>query len=303
MPFFNTGSGTPASLASAYSFNKWKLSSVDLSVFMNQDIRMDVIASDCTQGGHFGYGYFDAQCGFKINFNGRSCNANSKTTELLSCGTTMTLIAPLGLAATHWEGPGLNTSLNSFTTNSAGTFTLSYSNEPNCGLSTVKYFRISRYRPVAVSIDSVICKGSKTTLGVAGNQNFRWSTGDTVANIVVSPTITTTYTVSSLNDGCQGTNTVQVRVQDCLDLATPFGNTIIFKLYPNPNSGIFLLEVQGLTNSSTLLVENILGQKISTQSLSSGENKINLENSPSGIYTCSVIEYNRVVYRTKMHIK
>lgn len=54
--------------------------------------------------------------------------------------------------------------------------------------------------------DSVICAGQNSTLTAVGNLNtgytYLWSTGDTSATITVNPTVTTTYSVLTFNNGC-----------------------------------------------------------------------------------------------------
>lgn len=43
-------------------YNKWVNSSIDLSTWMGQCIRIEVTGIDCPYSGHGGYAYFDAQC-------------------------------------------------------------------------------------------------------------------------------------------------------------------------------------------------------------------------------------------------
>lgn len=43
-------------------YNRWANSSIDLSTWMGQCIRIEVTGIDCPYSGHGGYAYFDAQC-------------------------------------------------------------------------------------------------------------------------------------------------------------------------------------------------------------------------------------------------
>ncbi|MEM5564820.1 T9SS type A sorting domain-containing protein [Psychroserpens sp. AS72] len=45
--------------------------------------------------------------------------------------------------------------------------------------------------------DTIICNGESTTLTASGGTTYLWSTGETTASIEVSPTTTTTYTVTA----------------------------------------------------------------------------------------------------------
>ncbi|GAB1856886.1 hypothetical protein MHTCC0001_17220 [Flavobacteriaceae bacterium MHTCC 0001] len=67
--------------------------------------------------------------------------------------------------------------------------------------------------PVAdAGADVTIDSGNSTTLTASGGGTYLWSTGETTASIVVSPTSTTTYTVTVTTNGCSDTDDVIVTV-------------------------------------------------------------------------------------------
>src|SRR5207237_1711464 len=43
-------------------YRNWTSHVLDLSAYAGQTLRLEVTAHDCTEGGHYGYAYFDAQC-------------------------------------------------------------------------------------------------------------------------------------------------------------------------------------------------------------------------------------------------
>ncbi|MCK0131204.1 T9SS type A sorting domain-containing protein [Flavobacteriaceae bacterium F08102] len=53
--------------------------------------------------------------------------------------------------------------------------------------------------------DITICAGSEIVLTATGGDTYEWSTGETTQSIVVSPDETTTYTVTTKNNGCETT--------------------------------------------------------------------------------------------------
>jgi len=60
---------------------------------------------------------------------------------------------------------------------------------------------------------TVICSGTSSTLTVLGATNYTWNPGAlTGSNVVVSPTITTAYTVTASNGGCTTTAVVNLSV-------------------------------------------------------------------------------------------
>lgn len=60
--------------------------------------------------------------------------------------------------------------------------------------------------------DVTIDEGNSTTLTAMGGDTYLWSTGETTASIIVSPTNTTTYTVTATQNGCSAADDVIVNV-------------------------------------------------------------------------------------------
>ncbi|MBP7809996.1 MAG: T9SS type A sorting domain-containing protein [Bacteroidia bacterium] len=76
---------------------------------------------------------------------------------------------------------------------------------------------------------ATICSGSSTTLSGSGATNYTWMPGgNTTTSISVSPTITTTYTLTGANiAGCTATRTVQVTVNTTPTVAIVASSTLI----------------------------------------------------------------------------
>ncbi|MFD1014836.1 Ig-like domain-containing protein [Winogradskyella rapida] len=66
---------------------------------------------------------------------------------------------------------------------------------------------------LVLSNDVTIIDGSSTVLEVSGAESYTWSTGATTATISVSPTSTTTYSITGISEaGCEATAEVTVTV-------------------------------------------------------------------------------------------
>jgi hypothetical protein len=66
--------------------------------------------------------------------------------------------------------------------------------------------------------DGIVCTGGSVTLTVSGGIHYEWSTGETPAQITVSPVSSTTYTVTVTSaDLCTATQTVTVTVSPLPD--------------------------------------------------------------------------------------
>lgn len=80
------------------------------------------------------------------------------------------------------------------------------------------------------SLAPSICAGNSVTLTTNAIGNYNWSTGNTTnASIVVSPTVTTTYTVAGTGtvNSCQGSSAITVTVSSGLPVLSVSGSTNI----------------------------------------------------------------------------
>lgn len=67
-------------------------------------------------------------------------------------------------------------------------------------------------------------------------------------------------------------------------------NKITAKLFPNPNSGSFKLQINTEIKKGELVLMNSLGQKVYEQKISQGENQINSNNLAKGLYHYLILE-------------
>ncbi len=131
------------------------------------------------------------------------------TDNTICAGSSVTLTAGNG-SNFVWEGLGLGTSkvVNPTVTT---TYNVTGDDLHGCSSGTASVTIIVVDAPtVAISAATV---GGTTTLTASGASNYEWNTGDTGSELVVSPTVTTEYTVIGTNDnGCSGSDSYTVNV-------------------------------------------------------------------------------------------
>ncbi len=219
--YYNAPAGTPYSGTGTLVYNKWKVSSIDLTAYIGQSITIDVVASDCTASGHYGYVYFDAQCGpMTIIGNNQPFAAGTPSITLPTCGSSgATIVAPSGLGPYSWAGPGVGPPFTTpaytnqtYTTNISGIYTLSMNPPGSCQpIIRVITVSITPAPQIVASVQQAPCGGtlaiaSCTTAGSASvASTIVWSPTPVSIN---SSTTQATYTI--------GTGPVTVTASDPL---------------------------------------------------------------------------------------
>ena len=115
--------------------------------------------------------------------------ATSTPTSIIGVGTTYTT-------------PILNTNTTYYVLDSAA-----------CGLSSLTPVNITVNALPSVTItpsNSTLCSGNSATLTVSGANTYSWSNSSTSSVVVVSPTLTTTYSVTGSATGCPDSNGSQL---------------------------------------------------------------------------------------------
>lgn len=96
-----------------------------------------------------------------------------------------------------------------------GTHIITYSFTDALGCSNVatRSLTVLALPTGGAGADQTICLGSSSTLIATGGSSYLWSTGATSASIVVSPIVSTSYSVQIFNtSGCSITDTVTVNI-------------------------------------------------------------------------------------------
>ncbi|MBS1635568.1 MAG: gliding motility-associated C-terminal domain-containing protein [Bacteroidetes bacterium] len=138
---------------------------------------------------------------------GASISINSPT---ICAGQTTTLTAT-GITTFTWSPGGANTGSISVTPASTTVYTVSGSAGSCTGTKTTTVTVLPQ--PTVAVASSTICIGSTTTLTATGAANYTWAPGgQTTATVAVSPTVTTTYTITGANGTCTNSTTATVNV-------------------------------------------------------------------------------------------
>ena len=126
-------------------------------------------------------------------------------------GTSVTLSASGG--SSYLWSTGATTQTINVNPNSTTTYSVQVT-QNGCSSSDTVTVTVNPSPTINAGSDVTINLGESTTLTATGGNTYLWSTGSTSSSITVSPTVTTTYTVTGYLNGCESTDTVTVFLVD-----------------------------------------------------------------------------------------
>jgi hypothetical protein len=195
-------------------------------------------------------------------------------------GTSATLNAS-GVTSYTWN-TGANTNSIVVTPTANTTYSVS-GNLTGCVASASNTSTVSVNSLPVVNVSSVtICVGETGTLSASGASSYTWNTGETSSTIIISPTVTTNYTVNGMGaNGCVNVIAVSQSVSTCTGIQSLSNSSSLISVYPNPSAGVFNID---LPYVSTITVVDALGKTVYNQHLQDGKHIINLTNYTNGFY-------------------
>lgn len=153
----------------------------------------------------------------------------SASSTTICAGSSTTLTAN-GASTYTWNPGALTGTSVSVTPGTTTTYTVDGDNGVGCVASETITINVNPTPSLTITPSStVLCSAGSVTLTASGSTTYTWNPGGaTTASIVDSPTVTTTYTVSSDNaSGCIGTQTVTVNVSSMPTITVSAASTTI----------------------------------------------------------------------------
>ncbi len=229
---------------------------------------------------------------YLVKFMECSLPASPSGSALNICdNNTATLTATSGTATINWFAtPSSTAALGTGTTYitstlSVGTYTY-YASAFTCAPSATRTpitFTVNANPTVtAVSNSTLLCVGQTASLTASGATSYTWNTAATTTVIVISPTVTTSYTVNGADaNGCMKTAVVTQSVDACTGLNVLLNSISDLNIYPNPfNSKLTIV------TSSTMEIQiiDVIGSLVYFGKVNEGKSEIDLTEKSNGIY-------------------
>lgn len=129
---------------------------------------------------------------------------------------------------------------------------------------------------------NLMCVGESNTLSASGANSYSWSTQQSGAKVVITPTESgsITYTVTGTDVyGCKKSTTLTLQIEECVGLEN-YEKTNSISFYPNPVKQA--LTIKGGLNQ-TIEILNTSGQLVMTLTIT-GEKEIFVRDLGAGVY-------------------
>ncbi len=145
--------------------------------------------------------------------------------------------------------------------------------------------KVTCIQPTVITSSSptLICSGETATLTASGANSYSWNSGGTGTTFVVSPTVTTTYTVTGTDgNGCVNTSIITQSVSTCTGIEQLSILSNEMNIYPNPFNNKVTI-VTSVTVDTRLQIYNVLGSLIYSAEIND-KVEIDLSHQCAGIY-------------------
>lgn len=148
------------------------------------------------------------------------------------------------------------------------------------------------------TIPDVACHTEAVQLTATGGVTYQWMSSVTGIMysgnpITVVPGVTTVFSVTATNaQGCSNKTTITQNAMECLGL-TGMGALKGLRVYPNPTSGAFSIEVN-TTSMKTVEVTDITGRVVLASSSVAEQIQLNIGDLANGIYYVKIQSENNL---------
>lgn len=176
-------------------------------------------------------------------------------------GTAVTFTAS-GAVSYTWS-TNTNSAVLTVTPSANTTYTLTGADAATCQNTAAVSVTVNAGPSLTLSTsDTEICAGASATLNASGASTYNWTDGPPAPSFVVSPTVTTSYSVTgTASNGCSRTAMITQSVSLCTGFESLTSVEVTFFAYPNPATNVFYLRAE---KDMQLTIHNELGQHIST---------------------------------------
>lgn len=140
------------------------------------------------------------------------------------------------------------------------------------------------------SSDTLLCIGQSATITSSGANSYSWNPSAVGSVIVISPTITSTYTVYGTDsNGCSNFTSITQSVSACTGFRNNFKKNEI-GVFPNPANEVITIKAN---LGSRITVFDMHGKTVYLQTMNNVVEEINLSEWSNGLYLINIIDNDK----------
>ena len=183
--------------------------------------------------------------------------------NLSVCSGSSSVLTGIGAASYVWQPSNLISSI--INVSASGTFTLTAADSYHCITTSTVYISEIALPTITISGSTTICNGNLVELTAHGAEQYIWNynNGTHSQTLADRPSLTRTYTVTGIGNGCENIKTITVEVVNC---SNGISESIInsnLKVFPNPSTGNLRISFKVNDPADFIIhIKDIMGREV-----------------------------------------
>ncbi len=150
----------------------------------------------------------------------------------------------------------------------------------------------------AVASQTLLCDdgstGSSILTASSNGTSYLWSDGATTMTTVVTPSVTSVYTITTTGNGCSAEAYVTVTVSNCNGIKDLTSDEI--SIFPNPTNGNVTISIPASVEGNvTVEVYDAIGKLTIKENITNNMSNVNLSKLEDGMYMFKIINNNKTI--------
>jgi hypothetical protein len=185
---------------------------------------------------------------------------------------------------------------------SSTSYVVTLTSVQQCQSSTGVQVTVYSLPPVGIVpvSSATVCEGQIFDFTATGAQSYTWMPMNVIAATLSWQTSQQFTVTGSDNNGCLNTITGELVVDPCAGIVKNFMLGEMVAVYPNPNSGSFIIRIPWITEEMQIILRDASGRKVLSQQISAENSNVQMRDLANGIYFIECIQGGKIMNRQRV---